>query len=540
MSSHRRSRPAMLALGVIAAAGVVAAPGASSATAASKLFWSAYDSDTISTSGSDGANAADIVTSPNAGGPWGTVVDPAAGKIYWVAYADDTIRYSDLDGSNPLDLDVGSAVVDSPYGLTLDPSTRTLYWANDPSDDIHFAKTDGSGGGELYGGLTEFNDPVSAAVDPSRNKIYWSNYGSGTIGYANLDGTGSSGEITFSGACTNITSSSSVLVDSARDTLYKMGIGAGPSAGIVQKARLDGSGCEDLVTGLAGRPYGGTLDPLLNRLVYADYESDLMSYVNPTGGSQGTLDISGAGLNGVSYPTLLATPVAATAPIVSPASATPGASLTCSDPTWSVGTPGMQLFRSPSSTSAKRYSWTRNGEHLPDTGPTITAAQAGTYQCQVTASNAAGDGQALSNEVTVPAPALTTTPAPALTTTVDNTLTPGKTTVSPTAIVSTFTLPGPGTLSQVGTTSQASSNATEMAKKPRTLTVCRARKSVAAAGKVTIICRLNASARAARKKGPLKVRLVTIFTPTGGTANSVSKRLVLARTVAPKRVPVTG
>ncbi len=539
MSSPRRSRPAMLALGVIAAAGVAAAAGASSATAANKLFWSAELSNTISTSDSDGANAADLVTSSDAGGPFGTVVDPAAGKIYWVARDDQTIRYSDLDGSNPGNLDVGSAVVSNPYGLTFDPSTRTLYWANDGGDNIHFAKTDGSGGDELYSGLTQLNDPVSAAVDPSRNKIYWSNYGSGIIGYANLDGTGSPGEITFLGACTSLDYSYAVQVDSARDTLYQMGYANGTSEGIVQKARLDGSGCEDLVTGLVDQTYGGTLDPLLNRLVYADYDSDVMGYVNLTGGSRGTLDISGAGLDGVRYPTLLATPVAATAPIVSPASATSGASLTCSDPTWSVGTPGMQLFRSPSSTSANRYSWTRNGEPLTDTGPTITAAQAGTYQCRVTASNAAGDGQALSNEVTV-AEVAAPAPAPALTTTVDNTLTPGKTRVSPTAITSTFTVPGPGTLSQAATTPRAGSNATEMAKKPRTITVCRAQKSVAAAGKVTIICRLNASARAAMKKGPLKVRLVTTFTPTGGTANSVSKRLVLARTVAPKRLAVTG
>ncbi len=66
--------------------------------------------------------------------------------------------------------------------------------------------------------------------------------------------------------------------------------------------------------------------------------------------------------------------------------------------------------------------------------------------------------------------------------------------------------------------------------KAGTMIVCRARKTVAMAGKLTIICRLTAKARAARKMQSLKVRLVTTFTPTGGTAKSVTRTLVLKKT----------
>ncbi len=69
------------------------------------------------------------------------------------------------------------------------------------------------------------------------------------------------------------------------------------------------------------------------------------------------------------------------------------------------------------------------------------------------------------------------------------------------------------------------------------MTVCTARKTVAKAGWVTITCRLSAKARAARKKQSLKLRVVTTFTPTGGSAKSVSKTLVLKKT---RPSPFTG
>ncbi len=110
------------------------------------------------------------------------------------------------------------------------------------------------------------------------------------------------------------------------------------------------------------------------------------------------------------------------------------------------------------------------------------------------------------------------------------------------SITTQLNLPGAGKVVQVGTT-RSSTRAGEMAKKARTMIVCTARKTVAKAGKVTIICRLTAKARAARKTQSLKMRLVTTFTPTGGTAKSVTRTLVLKKTgsPAPQNVePVTG
>jgi len=99
------------------------------------------------------------------------------------------------------------------------------------------------------------------------------------------------------------------------------------------------------------------------------------------------------------------------------------------------------------------------------------------------------------------------------------------------SITTQLTLAGPGKVVQVGTTRRSTPrNAAEMAKKARTIIVCRARKTITKAGKMTITCRLTKKARAARKKHALKVRLVTTFTPTGGTAISVTRTLVLKKT----------
>ncbi len=154
---------------------------------------------------------------------------------------------------------------------------------------------------------------------------------------------------------------------------------------------------------------------------------------------------------------------------------------------------------------------------------TVTGLTNGTsYTFTATATNAVGTSAASGASAAVtPTGVAVTTTAPA------NTFTMKLLKISARFITTQLNLPGPGTVVQVGTTRLPTPRATEMAKKARTMIVCRARKTVTKAGKVTITCRLTAKARAARKTHSLKVRLVTTFTPTGGTAFSISRTLVL-------------
>ncbi len=164
----------------------------------------------------------------------------------------------------------------------------------------------------------------------------------------------------------------------------------------------------------------------------------------------------------------------------------------------------------------------------PATTCTITNLTAGTsYTATVTATNQQGTSppSQASNAVTPTDVALTPT-APV------NTSTMKRPKIWPQKITTQLNLPGPGEVVQVGTTPLSTPRAS-------TMTVCTARKTVAKAGTVTITCRLTAKALAARKTHSLKVRLVTTFTPTGGTAKSVSTTLVLKKTRY-RPPPVTG
>ncbi len=156
----------------------------------------------------------------------------------------------------------------------------------------------------------------------------------------------------------------------------------------------------------------------------------------------------------------------------------------------------------------------------PATTCTITGLTAGTsYTFTVTATDPQGTSLAsqASNAVT---PTGDVPPVPV------NTFTMKPSKSWPQKITTQLKLPGPGKVTQV-------------AKKARTMTVCTVRKTVAKAGWVTITCRLTAKARAARKKQSLKLRVVTTFTPTGGSAKSVSKTLVLKKT-RQRTPPYTG
>ena len=58
-------------------------------------------------------------------------------------------------------------------------------------------------------------------------------------------------------------------------------------------------------------------------------------------------------------------------------------------------------------------------------------------------------------------------------------------------------------------------------------TVCAATRTPRRAGTYTVTCRLTAAARRAQLRGKVRVRLRTTFTPTGGTARTVSRTVVL-------------
>ncbi|MGI9116707.1 MAG: hypothetical protein ACR2JV_03610, partial [Gaiellales bacterium] len=103
------------------------------------------------------------------------------------------------------------------------------------------------------------------------------------------------------------------------------------------------------------------------------------------------------------FPTLLAAPVIDVAAAVIPNDATTGQTITCGG-TWSVGIPGMNLFRTPASRS---YTWQRDGKPIAGaTSARFKTTVPGDYRCTETATNGADSASSTSQTKTIRNPKL--------------------------------------------------------------------------------------------------------------------------------------
>jgi Divergent InlB B-repeat domain len=101
------------------------------------------------------------------------------------------------------------------------------------------------------------------------------------------------------------------------------------------------------------------------------------------------------------------------------------------------------------------------------------------------------------------------------------------------SILTRVSVPGAGTITQQGTYGAAS-----QARHTAARIACRASRTTAGATTLLLRCPLNAAARAARSTSALRVRIVTSFTPRGGSVRSTSH--VVTFRARPPRLAVTG
>ncbi|CAB4869486.1 unannotated protein [freshwater metagenome] len=371
---------------------LVLAPGAS---AADQLWWSSYYSPS-------GVSVVDLggtaVTQPfGSFGAYGTTADMANGRIIYVDYDADRIVSVRPDGSDRQVLASTSSGVpaiagglDKIYGVAFDTKRQRIYWGDDATKSIYWASTVDPNAGGLLRQNDSSGNLESPAYDAVSDRVYWVNDSAAKVEYANPDGTGFT-RITLSGMCTADTNLLfSVAVDAADGKLYVFG-----SANRLQRANLDGSGCEDLAgTITPGIPTsngnyvaGLALDKGANRLYWGDYWGDAVGYTNLATNTETTPAWTGAAINGPAYPMLTKAPAAASK-AVTPATAKTGATLTC-DVVWSPGVVGAFEYRSPQ--GAPSTAWARNGAAIAGaTGTTLVAHKPGSYTCSQTASNFAG------------------------------------------------------------------------------------------------------------------------------------------------------
>jgi DNA-binding beta-propeller fold protein YncE len=356
----------------------------STASARRLVFWSNSIADKISYAPViEGGKGADLpIAQSYVDDPYGTAIDSATGKIYWLNRGNGgSIGYANLDGSGPGLLNTSGASFAQPSGLAIDPAADKIYWGNSEGGNgsIGFADLNGGGGGLLRptGATTE---PSALTVDPVNARIYWSNLAANKISNARLDGS-SAGDIDTSGA----------VVDGPD------GIAIAPRTGRVYWANREGnsigyasinggSGSSANLNQFVSKPIGLATDG--EAVYWASNGFERVEAGNFAGCCTVPLETAGATQSGVAFPVILDSP-RLNAIVKVEGGHAPGSVLDCSAPHWEGDQIESFLYRAPQSIS---YQWLRNRQPIPGaTGTTLTAGKVGSYTCQITARNFAGE-----------------------------------------------------------------------------------------------------------------------------------------------------
>ena len=124
-----------------------------------KVYWSDYGTNKIQRANLDGSQVEDLITT-GLKIPGELALDVEAGKIYWTDYGIDKIQRADLDGSNVEDLVTTGLRIAK--GLALDVAGGKIYWADAGIGKVHRANLDGSEGEEVVTG--PLHNPTGLAL----------------------------------------------------------------------------------------------------------------------------------------------------------------------------------------------------------------------------------------------------------------------------------------------------------------------------------------------------------------------------------------
>ena len=106
-----------------------------------KIYWSDYGTNKIQRANLDGSQVEDLVTT-ELSSPGGLALDADAGKMYWADFTTDKIQRANLDGSQVEDLVTTGLSI--PKGLALEVRAGKMYWTDSGTGKIQRANLDGS------------------------------------------------------------------------------------------------------------------------------------------------------------------------------------------------------------------------------------------------------------------------------------------------------------------------------------------------------------------------------------------------------------
>ena len=253
------------------------------------------------------------------------------GKIYWTdsgtgnptPMQDDKIQRANLDGSNVETLLAFQNFLRLPMGIALDMTGDKMYWTDSTRDRIRRANLDGSGvedilntrtfGGQSLPGPATTPRDVALDLTSDPPKMYWvdagrANLEEGKIQRANLDGSSPEALVT-----TGLVNPQSIALDVAGGKMYWTDSGTGGPNGLendkIQRANLDGSNVETLLTfqNQLRVPRGIALDVAGGKMYWTDIFTDRIRRAN-LDGSGIELVINTRTIGGQSLPNPATTP----------------------------------------------------------------------------------------------------------------------------------------------------------------------------------------------------------------------------------------
>ena len=262
------------------------------------MYWADWNSGKIQRAKLDGTNLQDLVT--GLASPRDIALDIAGNKMYWVDAGANKVQRANLDGTNVEDL---VNTQGRPFGVAVDTTNRKLYWSIWEPGKIRRADLDGSNVEDFVTGLSE---PEDIDLDLSRGKIYWTDTVTNKIQRANLDGSNIEDLVTV-----GLSHPLGMVLDVAAGKMYwtNTSFWPGPWPGLdkIQRANLDGSDVEDLVTTGLRTAHGIALDVSAGKMYWADsgihranldgsnVEEDVITGIDATGIALGILQVPPGG-----------------------------------------------------------------------------------------------------------------------------------------------------------------------------------------------------------------------------------------------------
>ena len=388
----------MVAIALIASSLLVVAARAK----ADQIYWA--NQNVISYSQLDGTEGGYLpasVLAIHAGN--GTAIDTANSRIYVSQEATNQISWFSLDGISAGVVNTAGATVDHPTNLAINPATQTLYWSNAVSPDRSIRPVNESGGGTLaQPGSTAANveEPTRLAIDTLHGRVYWWNESSKEFSWVATNGQVGGNLTTPNMPISKPQMMGGIAIEpfSTPEELYFVsneGLPGEPTAGIFHTDPLLGGEPEKLAktyteTNARG-PAGLAFDLAANRFYWANSDVD-----EEPSAAIGTATVFGnastnkvfpeAPIHSPRFAAILKEPVSIAEPQLSVVT---GTTLSCSLGEWVGDHPGASVYAAPTSYG---YQWLRSSTPIPEaTGSTYTVTENGSYSCQVTAVNAAGD-----------------------------------------------------------------------------------------------------------------------------------------------------